>query len=172
MHHAMGVCDSTQVQILFFYLLGARSVVDKMIAAEMKKMPKPRDPASLFPDIELFKVSLVSNKSTLKGSQAGRDVFVKQRSGELNNRSFPLSLSLSPIHSILEQRIDAAGTGPCPPRETHGAAGPHTLPTPRPHLHRCHIIIININRRQRITTTYTFGLRGVAQGPRSVGPGA
>ncbi|KAG0030801.1 hypothetical protein BGZ81_002159 [Podila clonocystis] len=34
---------------------GARSIVDKMIAAEMKKMPKPRDPASLFPDIELFK---------------------------------------------------------------------------------------------------------------------
>ncbi|KAG0092600.1 hypothetical protein BGZ92_009282 [Podila epicladia] len=34
---------------------GARYIVDKMIAAEMKKMPKPRDPASLFPDIDLFK---------------------------------------------------------------------------------------------------------------------
>lgn len=39
-----------------FLLLGTRSIVDKLIAAEMKKMPKPRDPASLFPDIELFKV--------------------------------------------------------------------------------------------------------------------
>ncbi|KAF9409795.1 hypothetical protein BGZ94_001856 [Podila epigama] len=34
---------------------GIRSIVDKLIASEMKKMPKPRDPASLFPDIDLFK---------------------------------------------------------------------------------------------------------------------
>ncbi|KAI9231925.1 MAG: Pre-mRNA-splicing factor SPF27 [Podila humilis] len=34
---------------------GTRSIVDKLVAAEMKKMPKPRDPASIFPDIELFK---------------------------------------------------------------------------------------------------------------------
>ncbi|KAF9918632.1 hypothetical protein BX616_007215 [Lobosporangium transversale] len=34
---------------------GVRTMVDKLIAAEMKRMPKPRDPASLFSDIELFK---------------------------------------------------------------------------------------------------------------------
>ncbi|KAG0056918.1 hypothetical protein BGZ83_002858 [Gryganskiella cystojenkinii] len=33
---------------------GMRSIVDKLVAAEMKRMPKPRDPSSLFPDIELF----------------------------------------------------------------------------------------------------------------------
>ncbi|KAF9131262.1 hypothetical protein BGW39_002045 [Mortierella sp. 14UC] len=33
---------------------GVRSMVDKLIASEMKRMPKPRDPASLFPDIDLF----------------------------------------------------------------------------------------------------------------------
>ncbi|KAG0002538.1 hypothetical protein BGZ80_003939 [Entomortierella chlamydospora] len=34
---------------------GVRTLVDKLIASEMKRMPKPRDPATLFPDIELFK---------------------------------------------------------------------------------------------------------------------
>ncbi|KAF9572621.1 hypothetical protein EC968_009613 [Mortierella alpina] len=34
---------------------GARTLVDKLIASEMKRMPKPRDPSALFPDIELFK---------------------------------------------------------------------------------------------------------------------
>ncbi|KAF9956600.1 hypothetical protein BGZ72_002654 [Mortierella alpina] len=34
---------------------GARTLVDKLIASEMKRMPKPRDPSTLFPDIELFK---------------------------------------------------------------------------------------------------------------------
>ncbi|KAG0200479.1 hypothetical protein BGX28_006452 [Mortierella sp. GBA30] len=34
---------------------GARTLVDKLIAAEMKRMPKPRDPSTLFPDIDLFK---------------------------------------------------------------------------------------------------------------------
>ncbi|KAF9189451.1 hypothetical protein BGZ51_009562 [Haplosporangium sp. Z 767] len=34
---------------------GVRTQVDKLIASEMKRMPKPRDPATLFPDIELFK---------------------------------------------------------------------------------------------------------------------
>ncbi|KAF8948362.1 hypothetical protein BGZ47_005318 [Haplosporangium gracile] len=34
---------------------GVRSMVDKLIASEMKRMPKPRDPASLgFPDMDLF----------------------------------------------------------------------------------------------------------------------
>ncbi|KAG9071158.1 hypothetical protein KI688_008701 [Linnemannia hyalina] len=34
---------------------GVRSLVDKLIASEMKKMPKPRDASSLgFPDIDLF----------------------------------------------------------------------------------------------------------------------
>ncbi|KAF9927639.1 hypothetical protein FBU30_003015 [Linnemannia zychae] len=34
---------------------GVRSMVDKLIASEMKKMStKPRDPASLFPDMDLF----------------------------------------------------------------------------------------------------------------------
>ncbi|KAF9544112.1 hypothetical protein EC957_012407 [Mortierella hygrophila] len=34
---------------------GVRSMVDKLIASEMKKMPKPRDASSLgFPDIDLF----------------------------------------------------------------------------------------------------------------------
>jgi len=35
--------------------IGARTLVDKLIASEMKRMPKPRDPSTLFPDIELFK---------------------------------------------------------------------------------------------------------------------
>ncbi|KAF9352133.1 hypothetical protein BGX26_009989 [Mortierella sp. AD094] len=34
---------------------GVRTLVDKLIASEMKRMPKPRDPATLFPDIDLFK---------------------------------------------------------------------------------------------------------------------
>ncbi|KAF9115920.1 hypothetical protein BGX27_005802 [Mortierella sp. AM989] len=34
---------------------GVRTLVDKLIASETKRMPKPRDPATLFPDIELFK---------------------------------------------------------------------------------------------------------------------
>ncbi|KAF9090238.1 hypothetical protein BGX29_011580 [Mortierella sp. GBA35] len=33
---------------------GVRSMVDKLIASEMKRMPKPKDPATLFPDIDLF----------------------------------------------------------------------------------------------------------------------
>ncbi|KAF8938062.1 Pre-mRNA-splicing factor SPF27 [Dissophora ornata] len=33
---------------------GVRTMVDKLIASEMKRMPKPRDPSSLFPDIDLF----------------------------------------------------------------------------------------------------------------------
>ncbi|KAI1311334.1 hypothetical protein EDD11_003479 [Mortierella claussenii] len=33
---------------------GVRTMVDKLVAAEMKRMPKPRDPSSLFPDIDLF----------------------------------------------------------------------------------------------------------------------
>ncbi|KAF9294357.1 hypothetical protein BGZ88_004000 [Linnemannia elongata] len=34
---------------------GVRSMVDKLIASEMKRMPKPRDPSSLgFPDFDLF----------------------------------------------------------------------------------------------------------------------
>ncbi|KAF9580697.1 hypothetical protein BGW38_002558 [Lunasporangiospora selenospora] len=34
---------------------GMRTQVDKLIAAELKRMPKPRDPSALFPDIDLFK---------------------------------------------------------------------------------------------------------------------
>ncbi|KAG0280129.1 hypothetical protein BGZ95_011204 [Linnemannia exigua] len=33
---------------------GVRSMVDKLIASEMKRMPKPKDPSTLFPDMDLF----------------------------------------------------------------------------------------------------------------------
>ncbi|GJJ73823.1 pre-mRNA-splicing factor SPF27 [Entomortierella parvispora] len=36
---------------------GMRSLVDKLVAAEMKRMPKPQDPSALFPDIELFQTN-------------------------------------------------------------------------------------------------------------------
>ncbi|KAF9363429.1 hypothetical protein BGX34_004178 [Mortierella sp. NVP85] len=34
---------------------GMRTAVDKLIEAEKKRMPKPRDPSAQFPDMELFK---------------------------------------------------------------------------------------------------------------------
>ncbi|KAG0229689.1 hypothetical protein BGW42_001396 [Actinomortierella wolfii] len=35
--------------------MGVRTQVEKLIAAEMKRMPKPKDASSLYPDIDLFK---------------------------------------------------------------------------------------------------------------------
>jgi pre-mRNA-splicing factor SPF27 len=36
-------------------MIGMRTAVDKLIEAEKKRMPKPRDPSAQFPDMELFK---------------------------------------------------------------------------------------------------------------------
>lgn len=84
---------------------GMRTTVDKLIAAELKRMPKPRDPSALFPDIELFK------DNELMQQELDRVRRGKPMEPKLDLSRYQLELPSSLSSSLPSSSTAAAGAG-------------------------------------------------------------